>query len=255
MFPMYGVDRRIIYAVLIGLTIYSLMGMTSNEIVYLILTAPAVLVAIGFHEFAHANAADKLGDTTPRSQGRLTLNPFKHLDWFGTFLLFFAHIGWGKPVEINSNNFNSNHSRGFCEAMVALAGPLMNFFIAIVTSIVYGYFIFFQESLITTNMYAGVLMQFLDLLMKINIGLGVFNLIPLPPLDGEKIFRNIIPFRVKDWLDRNYYTLYIIFMILWFCGLLEVIVAPVIQFLLQLLLTGTGYLYAFVFWVIGNIFG
>ena len=110
----YGVDKRVIYLLLGFLIVWSLMGMTSEQWISILLTLPAVIVAITFHEFAHANAADKLGDTTPRNQGRLTLNPLSHLDPFGFFLLMFAHIGWGKPVQINPNNFTSNKSRSFC---------------------------------------------------------------------------------------------------------------------------------------------
>jgi Zn-dependent protease len=227
----YGVDKRVIYALLIVLAVISLASMEASEWLTLLLTLPAVLIAVSFHEFAHANAADKLGDTTPRNQGRLTLNPLVHLDFFGTILMIFAHIGWGKPVQINPNNFNSNKSRSFCESMVALAGPLMNFFIAIVSCIAYVVlFEAIKPGFINTD--AGLLLEaFLILLIYVDIGLGVFNLIPLPPLDGEKIFRNLLPYKIQQWLDRNYATLYMIFMILWFFGFLEIIVAPVIAFL------------------------
>ena len=133
----YGVDKRAIYIVLAILVIISFASMSREAWLSLLLSLPAVIIAITFHEFAHANAADKLGDTTPRNQGRLTLNPLSHLDPFGFVLLMFAHIGWGKPVQINPNNFNSNKSLSFCESMVALAGPLMNFFIALIGTIAY----------------------------------------------------------------------------------------------------------------------
>lgn len=227
----YGANKKVIYAVLIILAILSLASMTSGEWLLLLLTFPAVLIAVSFHEFAHAYAADRLGDTTPRNQGRLTLNPIAHLDFFGTILMIFAHIGWGKPVQINPNNFNSNKSRSFCESMVALAGPLMNFFLAIVSCIIY-VVVFGRINPELVNTDAGFLLfNFLNLLIMVNIGLGVFNLIPLPPLDGEKIFKNLLPYKVQEWLDRNYATLYMIFMILWFFGFLEIIVSPVIDFL------------------------
>lgn len=239
----YGVDKRVIYTLLIVLAVISLASMGAGEWLTLLLTLPAVLIAVSFHEFAHANAADKLGDTTPRSQGRLTLNPLAHLDFFGTVLMIFAHIGWGKPVQINPNNFNSNKSKSFCESMVALAGPLMNFFIAIVSCIIYVVtFEVLNPSFINTNM--GILLEsFLLLLIYVDIGLGVFNLIPLPPLDGEKIFRNLLPYKIQQWLDRNYATLYMIFMILWFFGFLEIIVSPVITFL-------SGGLFSIVEWIV-----
>ena len=224
----YNVDKRVIYIVLLILSVWALMSMSQADWLSLLLTLPAVIVAITFHEFAHANAADKLGDTTPRNQGRLNLNPLSHLDPFGFILLVFAHIGWGKPVQINPNNFvNTNKSRSFCESMVALAGPLMNFFIAVVSCIAYVLLSKYNPHFINTEM-GYILMLFLQMLIIIDIGLGVFNLIPLPPLDGEKIFRHLLPYKAQDWLMRNYQTLYFVFMILWIFGALEVIVSPII---------------------------
>lgn len=226
----YGVDKRAIYIVLIILVIISFASMSRGEWISLLLTLPAVIIAITFHEFAHAYAADKLGDTTPRNQGRLTLNPLTHLDPFGFVLLMFAHIGWGKPVQINPNNFNSNKSLSFCESMVALAGPLMNFFIAIICTVAYVLIYNFGGAFFST--YAGgLIVLLLGITISVNIGLGVFNLVPLPPLDGEKIFRNLLPYKAQEWLTRNYYTMYTIFMILWIFGILEVIVSPVISFI------------------------
>lgn len=232
----YGIDKKTLYIILLVLLIMSLATMTKWEWINILLTLPAVVVAITFHEFAHAKAADMLGDTTPRNQGRLTLNPLAHLDPFGFILLMFAHIGWGQPVQINPNNFNSNKSRSFCESMVSLAGPLMNFIIAIISCIAYvliGYFA--AQSFLDSVMGQGI-MLLLYMLMTINIGLGVFNLIPLPPLDGEKIFRNLLPYRMQDWLIRNYQTLYLVFLMLWIFGFLGYIVSPVISAIINLLM-------------------
>ena len=222
----YGIDKRVIYIVLIILSAYVLMSMSGSDIIGILLTLLAVIVAITFHEFAHAYTADKFGDTTPRNQGRLTLNPLSHLEPFGFILLVFANIGWGKPVQINPNNFvNSNKSRSFCEAMVSLAGPLMNFFIAIVACFAHEILKQINPYFIHTQM--GIrLMSFLFYLIIIDIGLGVFNLIPLPPLDGEKIFKNVLPYRVQEWLTRNYYTLYWVFMLLWIFDVLGKIISP-----------------------------
>lgn len=225
----YGVDKRVIYGLLAILVLYSLFSMSSSQWMGILLTLPAVIIAITFHEFAHAFAADKLGDTTPRNQGRLTLNPLSHLDPFGFVLLMFAHIGWGKPVQVNPNNFNTNKSLGFCESMVSLAGPLMNFFIAIVSCIIYTIVRIVNPTFFLASNMGYIIYLFLNMLITINIGLGVFNLIPLPPLDGEKIFRNILPYKAKQWLEKNYQTLYMVFMILWIFGILEVIVSPVIN--------------------------
>ena len=222
----YNFDKRTFYIILGVLVILSIANMTALEWLDILLTLPAVIIAITFHEFAHAFVADKLGDTTPRSQGRLTLNPLKHLDPVGFVLLMFAHVEWGKPVEINPNNFTSNKSKSACEALVSLAGPVMNFIIAIISTVIY----YALYKYAPANEFAiSILITLSYLTAIINIGIGVFNLIPLPPLDGEKIFRHILPYKAQQWLDRNSYILNMIFLLLWFFGLLGVVVSPVIN--------------------------
>lgn len=235
-----GVNQRAINIVLAIIILMGIFSMSSAEWLYLLLTLPAVIIAVTFHEFAHAFAADRLGDTTPRNQGRLTLNPLSHLDPFGFLLMMFAHIGWGKPVQINPNNFNSNKSRGFCEAMVSLAGPLMNFFLAVISCVAYLLIVALASTQFKTGAIGNIILYLLSILITVNIGLGIFNLIPLPPLDGEKIFRNFLPYKAKEWLDRNYQTLYTVFMLLWIFGVLEIIVSPVISFLSNALVSGVS---------------
>lgn len=230
-------DRRILYVILAILVVMSLGSM---DWLSLLLTLPAVIIAITFHEFAHAWMADKLGDTTPRYQGRLTLNPLAHLDPIGSILLIFAHVGWGKPVQINPNNFTSNKSRSACEALVSLAGPAMNFIIAIILTLVSMLLSALAPQTFLYS-YAGNLIGILIYMtITVNIGLGVFNLIPLPPLDGEKIFRHLLPYRVQEWLTNNYATLYYVFMILWIFGILEIVVSPVISVISNILFKGVG---------------
>ena len=228
MFYGNGVNQRAINILILVLVVLSFASMTSGDWLYLLLTLPPVIIAITFHEFAHAFAADRLGDTTPRNQGRLSLNPIAHLDLMGFVLMMFAHIGWGKPVQVNPSNFNSNKSRAFCETMVSLAGPLMNFVLAFVSCLAYVILSLVGPASFLNGNVGLVIMYLLSTLVTVNIGLGVFNLIPLPPLDGEKIFRHILPYRAKQWLDSNYQTLTMAFMILWFFGFLEIIVSPII---------------------------
>ena len=237
----YNIDKRTFYIILGILVILSMANMTALEWLDILLTLPAVIIAITFHEFAHAFVADKLGDTTPRSQGRLTLNPLKHLDPVGFVLLMFAHVGWGKPVEINPNNFTSNKSKSACEALVSLAGPVMNFIIAIISTVIY----YALYKYAPANEFAiSILITVSYLTAIINIGIGVFNLIPLPPLDGEKIFRHILLYKAQQWLDRNSYILNMIFLLLWFFGLLGVVVSPVINVIYKGIFTAVSAIFS-----------
>lgn len=247
MFFNYGgnVNRNVIYGLLIILAILSLARIGVGGWISLLLTLPAVIMAVTFHEYAHAWTADKFGDTTPRSQGRLNLNPVSHLDFFGFILMMFTHIGWGKPVQINPNNFNSNKSRGFCETMVSLAGPAMNFILAIIATVIFYALNIWANSFLHSNI-GMIIEMFLQILIMVNIGLGTFNLIPLPPLDGEKIFRHLLPYKIQEWLTNNYATLYYVFMILWIFGILEYIVSPVISVITNLLFKGVGAIFSLI---------
>ena len=215
-----GMDKKTVYTILGFLVVYTLV--MSGEFQAAMLTLPGVILAMTFHEFAHAWMAVKLGDNTPRAQGRLSLNPANHIDPVGLILLLFAHIGWGRPVEINSRNFNSNKSRATCEALVSLAGPVMNFILAFILLILLYAIIVFDIGL------PWVLSTIIAYAVMVNIGLGVFNLIPIPPLDGSKIFRRFLPSKVNNWLDTNMQYIYLVFMLLWITGMLSVFVSPVI---------------------------
>ncbi len=239
----YSSNNYFIYAILIMLAISSL-ARGEFSIVELLLTLPGVLVAITFHEFAHAYAADKLGDSTPRMQGRLNLNPLKHLDPFGFFMLVFAHIGWGKPVQINPRNFDRKISMSAGEAIVAFAGPLMNFLLAIVFTIIYCAVIKFGGAAFMLTTVGNVITTMLSYTIVVNIGLGVFNLIPLPPLDGSKILKNFLPYNARSWIETHEFMFYIIFLVIWITDLASIIITPIINAILSGMLN-----------VIGGIFG
>ena len=137
----FGIDKRTIMIILGVLLILTLMSLGKEGILNLLLMIPGVLIAITVHEFAHAYTAYKLGDNTPRLQGRLNLNPISHIDWMGLLFLIVAGFGWGRPVQIDSRNFNGKYSISKAEAIVSIAGPLANFIIAfllIIVSIVIG---------------------------------------------------------------------------------------------------------------------
>jgi len=146
----------------------------------------ALLAAVTVHEYAHAYVADRLGDPTPRSHGRLTLNPIAHLDLVGTLLILLVGIGWAKPVPINPANFN-NWRRG--SIVVAAAGPLANVTLLFILGVP------FKLGLLDIGGLAavGALNRLLLATIQINAMLAVFNLIPIPPLDGSKIVMGLLP--------------------------------------------------------------
>lgn len=141
----------------------------------------AFVIAISLHEAAHAASAYFFGDPTAKIQGRMTINPLAHLDPLGTLFVLFVGFGWAKPVPINPRNFDYPRRD---EALVALAGPLSNFFQALIA---------FTLSLVLYTSLPESLLLFLKIFTQINLLLCVFNLLPLFPLDGEKIFGAFVP--------------------------------------------------------------
>ena len=224
-----GYDKRILYIIIAIFVVMHLGSYINNpdSLLSLVLSLPAVLIAITFHEFAHAFAADKLGDDTPRIQGRLTLNPLAHLDPVGSIMLVFAGFGWGKPVEINPVNFNRKRSMSASEAIVSVAGPAMNFFLAIIFSIILAVTLIVTKGILTQATTIVILL--LQSCIAVNLGLGIFNLIPLPPLDGSKILRNILPYNAREWYDRNYQILYMVFLVIWITPIATTIISPIIN--------------------------
>lgn len=174
---------------------------------FFLIAIPVILIAITIHEFAHAKAADILGDPTPRLAGRLTLNPISHIDPIGLLMLIFARIGWAKPVPINPYNF-ADPKRD--SALVSLAGPVSNFFTA---WIVAG-----AMKIVLWGMgdVSIVVIQVFQHAIFINLALAVFNLIPIPPLDGSHILEAFIPYEYSNimfWL-RQYGFIVLIFIII-----------------------------------------
>ncbi|HKY74419.1 MAG TPA: site-2 protease family protein, partial [Patescibacteria group bacterium] len=162
-----------------------LSSLFSNPILFL-LNIGALLVALTIHEFSHAVVADKLGDPTPRLKGRITLNPIKHLDPFGTLLLLFAGFGWGKPVEYDP--YNLRHPRKD-SALIALAGPASNILMAVALSF-----------LLRLFPLPDILTAFATFTIHISLVLAVFNFIPIHPLDGGRVLIGFLPEAMAhDW--------------------------------------------------------
>ena len=227
----FSFDKRAIYIILAIMVIAMIVQYLANPgmLESLLISVPGVLVAITFHEFAHAFVADRLGDDTARREGRLSLNPFDHLDPIGTVLLLFAGFGWGKPVHVNPSNYTRKISMEKGEAIVSIAGPIMNFLLAIVFSIIYfGIFKFAGLSFMATTL-GDIIMKMIMSAISINVGLGLFNLIPLPPLDGSKVIMPFLPYNAKNWFRNNEGIFYIVFIAIWLTGLASYIISPAIQ--------------------------
>lgn len=159
----------------------------TDPLVFFLLGA-SLVGAISLHEYAHALAADLQGDRMPRAMGRLTINPARHLDPLGTIAIFLVGFGWGKPVEFRPQALSSAR---FGPALVALAGPLMNLVLALAGAVVGG--LLGIGDVLNGFSAPSTLQTFLILFVSINVVLAVFNLIPLPPLDGSRLLTIFLP--------------------------------------------------------------
>lgn len=187
-----------------------------SKLIELIYILPAVLIALSVHEFAHAFVSYKLGDRSQKNNGRLTLNPLKHLDPIGTICLILFGFGWAKPVVVDPY-FYKNKKEGMI--WTAIAGPLMNFIVGFIMILIY---IFMRENyLIYRNDVYDYLFQVVTACATINVGLGIFNLIPIPPLDGSKILMGVLKEEMYFKLMQYEMQLSFIIIILLLSGLLN----------------------------------
>lgn len=173
---------------------------------------PAIIIALSVHEFSHAYVAHLFGDNTARNLGRLTLNPIKHLDPIGTLMLLFVGFGYAKPVPIVPRNF-TNYKLGYI--LTSAAGPISNILMAFLGALVMA--IIYALGIDIKGTY---LQDFLSIFVTINIGLAVFNLLPIPPLDGSNIILPFLPPRVQFFIQSNQNITMIIMLILIYFGIL-----------------------------------
>ncbi len=227
----FSFDKRTLYIIVGVLILIGVLQYIANpsQLYSLLISIPGVLIAITFHEFAHAFAADKLGDDTARREGRLSLNPKDHIDPIGGLMLLVAGFGWGKPVHVNPTNYTRKMSMEKGEAIVSIAGPLMNFILAFVFALIYCAIYKFADLAFLTSTVGSAILLIVAGTISINIGLGVFNLIPLPPLDGSKVLIPFLPYKAKEWFINNEQIFYIIFVLIWLTGIAGTIITPAIS--------------------------
>lgn len=181
-----------------------------------LIKALVLFTAVPVHECAHAWVAEKMGDDTGRKQGRITLNPFAHLTLWGSLMMILVGFGWGKPVSVDPRNFK-NPKKGM--VLTSLAGPASNFIMAFLSMIVYKVlaFLSFAKDSSTLDMMATVFVY----ITLINISLAVFNFLPIPPLDGSKIFNAILPEKWYFTIMKYENFIFIALIILVYSGLLD----------------------------------
>ncbi|MEE2974858.1 MAG: site-2 protease family protein [Thermodesulfobacteriota bacterium] len=185
--------------------------MLSKELLLIIL--PIVLFSLSVHEYSHGYSALLLGDKTAQRQGRLTLNPIKHLDLIGTLAILFIGIGWAKPVPVMVGNLIRGRKSLW---IVAIAGPLSNFIIAIFFSVVFNLFDMSSDLSLLNNTIELSIPYFFLAMIFLNVALGIFNLLPIPPLDGGNIIYSLLPDKLADYYSKFSGRLMLVFIVLIF---------------------------------------
>ena len=191
----------------------------------LIAGLPGIVIAMVIHEYSHARVAYALGDFTPRLQGRLTLNPAAHVDPIGLLMLFLVHFGWAKPVQINPMNF-SNPRRD--DILVSLAGPASNLIVSFVALIILVLLAKFHFPL-----SEGLLVVF-NLIIIYNINFAIFNMLPIPPLDGSHILRNLLPYELARGYEQLERYSFIFLLIIIATPILSYVFIPLQRFILSI---------------------
>ena len=191
---------------------------------------PGILIGLSFHEFGHAYVSTKLGDPTPKLQGRVTINPMAHIDPVGMVCLLLCGFGWGIPVQINPSYYK-NRRRD--EILVGFAGVAMNLILAIIFSLLVRVAVIVYQS--TGSEIASIFYEILLNVVMINVVLMVFNLLPVPPLDGFGIVTNLFNLQKYSWYEKYYQYGYFILIFMVLIGWVSTILTPVMNLIMRLL--------------------
>lgn len=196
----------------------------------LILVIPAILIALTIHEIAHAKIAYRFGDSTAKDAGRFSANPLKHLDPVGTFMLVFLGFGWAKPVQVNPINFQGDRKRKMM--FVALAGPVSNLLQALAGAIILSLIYHFAPLSTVTGFFISFFITYIN----INLVLAIFNLLPIPPLDGSKVLAGLLPHRFANAAFQLERYGFVILLLLIVFNLTQYVIVPPLNFLWNILM-------------------
>ncbi len=204
-----------------------------DGLIQFLYTLPALLISLSIHEYAHAWVAYKLGDINQKLRGRLTLDPFKHIDPFGFICIALFGVGWGKPVVIDDRNFK-DRAKG--TMLTALAGPLANMLLAIFLTVVLKILIMTNIlSIASTSKIVSVFLSMFLMTIQFNVVFSIFNLIPLPPLDGSKVLFYFLPSKMKGIMYTLERYSFLIIMIIFVTNIASVIISPAYSLVLKFL--------------------
>lgn len=220
-------EMLVLLVILVGLRITG----GSFDFMSMLISLPGIIIGLSFHEFAHGAVSYALGDPTPKLQGRLTINPMAHMDPFGFLALMFAGFGWGVPVQIDPRYYK-NRRRD--EMLVALAGVTMNLLLAVLFSLILR-FLFASNPAWLSGEVGSILTEMLIQVVIINLVLMIFNLIPVPPLDGFGIATELFNLRKYDWYWKLYDYGFPILMLLIIFDVTDLILTPGVNGIFSLL--------------------
>ncbi|MBE6039950.1 MAG: site-2 protease family protein [Clostridiales bacterium] len=206
--------------------------MNTDIILTKLLTLPGIIVGLSFHEFAHAWVSDRLGDPTPRRQGRVTINPMAHIDWIGFIALLLVGFGWGKPVQIDPSYYKHRRRDEF---LVAIAGVTMNLIIAVILSIPAKMMLKAYSSTVPSDLVYNIYL-IIFYAISINVVLMIFNLLPVPPLDGWGIVTQIFRLDRYDWWYKVYnYGMYILLALIVF-NVTDLVLTPLVNAVMNIIM-------------------